>query len=169
MIDDALDRLTERQRECLRLLFDHFKPGEIAEQLGISTDRVNQHLKAARERLGVSRSIDAARILASAERGPSQIVGAQSVGLASGASRSDQAPSSGADRVQEAYAVLAEAHAPYRVEHVMAPSEPLWPVSTSARPFNELRWYQRLGWAVAIALAGTVLAGAMVSLQNAIH
>lgn len=62
-----LDRLSERQRECLRLVHASFEAKEIAARLGISPHTVNQHLRDARTTLGAARSIDAARFLASHE------------------------------------------------------------------------------------------------------
>lgn len=167
MTQDRIDRLTERQRECLRLLFAHYKPGEIATRLGISTDRVNQHLKGARERLGVSRSIDAARLLAEAETPPSHAVGAQDMGLLKAPSPVDD--SDAFDGGDEPVPMLRERHAPYHVEPDLAGIDVPVPLPTRRRPFNELTWYQRLTWGLAIAVGATVLAGAMISLQNAFH
>ena len=144
------------------------KPGQIATELGISPDRVNQLLKSAREKLCVSRSIDAAILLAIAEGNPSYVLGAQNVGVSSGQPIGNQEGSFGEETVQQAMSALAEVHVPF--EHERASEAPLlWPIPTPARPFNGLTWYQKLGWGVAIALGATVLAGAMVSLQNAIH
>lgn len=170
MSTDRINRLTDRQRECLRLLYAHYKPGEIATRLGISTDRVNQHLKAARERLGVSRSIDAARQLAAFENASSHAVGDHAVGLVPHPPTADDEPAFDEGADHGATAVLHEELAPYHVEPDpgLAADLPL-PLPTRRRPFNELSWYQRLAWGVAIALGATVLAGAMVSLQNAIH
>lgn len=168
MTNDAVSRLTERQKQCLRFLHAHLKPGQIATELDVSTDRVNQLLKSAREKLGVSRSIDAAILLATAEGNPSHVLGAQDVGVPSGQPIGDQEGSFGEETVRKAMAALAEAHAPFERERT-AEAPLLWPIPTSARPFNGLTWYQKLGWGVAIALGVTVLAGAMVSLQNAIH
>lgn len=169
MSTDRINRLTDRQRECLRLLYAHYKPGEIATQLGISTDRVNQHLKAARERLGVSRSIEAARLLAAFENTPSQDVGAHAVGLVPNRPTGDEDPAFDEGADHGAAAVLREELAPYHAERDPALAELPLPLPTRRRPFNELTWYQRFAWGVAIALGATVLAGAMVSLQNAIH
>jgi len=169
MSTSPVDRLTERQRECLRLLFAHHKPGQIATELGISTDRVNQILKSAREKLGVSRSIEAAIMLAEAERPLSQNVGDLNVGLSTIGRKEDEAVSSDEETARRTIDTLAEAPTPFHEGHAPTSSPPLWPMPTSDRPFNELTWYQKFGWALAIALAATVLAGAMVSLQNAIH
>lgn len=66
----SIEDLTDGQRQCLRLLYGRLSAKEIAAELGISPDTVNQRLAAARRKLGVSRSIEAARILAAAEGAP---------------------------------------------------------------------------------------------------
>ncbi|TMJ19669.1 MAG: helix-turn-helix transcriptional regulator [Alphaproteobacteria bacterium] len=67
MKPEGLDRLTEKQRECLRLVYAHKETKEIARQLGLSPDGVNQRIKTAMNTLGVSRRRDAAQMLAEAE------------------------------------------------------------------------------------------------------
>jgi DNA-binding CsgD family transcriptional regulator len=64
---DRTARLSEGQRECLRMVFRHMETKEIARELGISPDGVTQRIKTAMRILGVSRRKDAARILAEAE------------------------------------------------------------------------------------------------------
>jgi biotin operon repressor len=48
----GLDRLTERERECLRLVDRHMSSKEIARELGLSKHTVDWHLDKARRRLG---------------------------------------------------------------------------------------------------------------------
>lgn len=67
MKPEGLDRLTDKQRECLRLVYAHMETKEIARILGLSPDGVNQRIKTAMNTLGVSRRRDAAQILAEAE------------------------------------------------------------------------------------------------------
>ena len=57
----AMSRLTDRQRDCLRLLGQGYRIKEIAIRLGNSPETVKQHLAAARKVLQVSTSIEAAR------------------------------------------------------------------------------------------------------------
>lgn len=63
-----LDRLSERQRECLRLVHANLEAKEIAARLGLSPHTVNEHLRDARRVLRVPRSIQAARLLIEHER-----------------------------------------------------------------------------------------------------
>ncbi|MBQ1562226.1 MAG: helix-turn-helix transcriptional regulator [Caulobacter sp.] len=60
---DDLDRLTERERECLRLVDRHMSSKEIARELGLSKHTVDWHLDKARRRLGAADRYDAARRL----------------------------------------------------------------------------------------------------------
>lgn len=64
---DRVARLSEGQRQCLRLVYRHMESKEIARELGISPDGVTQRIKTAMRILGVDRRRDAAQILAEAE------------------------------------------------------------------------------------------------------
>lgn len=66
--DVAIDLLTPRERECLRLVDQHLSSKEIARQLGISKHTVDTHLDKARQRLGVVTRYDAARLMAARDR-----------------------------------------------------------------------------------------------------
>ena len=63
----SVARLNERQKTCLRLYYQGLEAKEIARELGITPNTVNQHLRDARRVLGVARSVQAARLLAEAE------------------------------------------------------------------------------------------------------
>src|SRR3954471_9535190 len=67
MNSDRIERLTDKQRECLRLVYRHMETKEIARVLGLSPDGVTQRIKTAMRTLSVDRRRDAARILAEAE------------------------------------------------------------------------------------------------------
>lgn len=74
----SMFRLTERQRDCLRLLAQGYRIKEIAIQLGNSPETVKQHLAAARKLLNSPSSAQAARTFAIWEReevGPSDVAG----------------------------------------------------------------------------------------------
>ena len=64
---DALSRLTEREKICLRQWLDHKSAKEIAADLGISHHAVEKRLKLARTKLGATSSLEAARMLSQAE------------------------------------------------------------------------------------------------------
>lgn len=63
----SVEELTEGQKECLRLFYARYDAKEIARQLGIAPATVHQRLTAARKKLGVSKSMEAARLLVRAE------------------------------------------------------------------------------------------------------
>jgi DNA-binding CsgD family transcriptional regulator len=67
MESNATARLTEREKECLRRWLDHQTAKEIALDLGISPHAVEKRLKMARTKLGLSSSLQAARLLAEVE------------------------------------------------------------------------------------------------------
>jgi DNA-binding CsgD family transcriptional regulator len=64
---EAINDLSERQKQCLRHLYQNLSVKEIALELGLSPHTVNEHLRQARRTLGVSRSMQAARLLVRAE------------------------------------------------------------------------------------------------------
>lgn len=59
--------LNDRQKQCLRLVYGNLEAKEIALELSLSPHTVNEHLRDARRILGVSRSMQAARLLNDAE------------------------------------------------------------------------------------------------------
>lgn len=63
METSATARLTEREKDCLRRWLRHETAKEIALDLGISPHAVEKRLKMARAKLGVSSSLEAARLL----------------------------------------------------------------------------------------------------------
>jgi len=62
-----LNRLTDKQRECLRLVYAHLSSKEIAPKLGVEPGTVDQYIKAAMRTLGVSDRRAAAKMLAEHE------------------------------------------------------------------------------------------------------
>ena len=78
-----LEQLTERQRDCLRLVLSGHNSKGIARLLGISPLTVDQHLKAAIRILRVSSRGEAARMLAAHESAHPQTSGSQALPIAS--------------------------------------------------------------------------------------
>ena len=60
---DAINRLTAREKEALRAWLEHKTAKQIALELGISHHAVEKRLKMARTKLGVTSSMEAARLL----------------------------------------------------------------------------------------------------------
>ena len=63
MGDNRFDLLTDGQKECLRLFHARWEVKDIARHIGRSPVTVHQRLATARQHLGVSRSVEAARLL----------------------------------------------------------------------------------------------------------
>ena len=78
-MDMPFNRLNQRQRECLRLVYRNLEAKEIARELGLSPHTVVEHLRDARRLLGASRSMHAARMLFEHER--DNRVGSDPVGV----------------------------------------------------------------------------------------
>jgi DNA-binding CsgD family transcriptional regulator len=66
----SVEDLSEVQKDSLRLLYRGYNAKEIARIRGVHPATVHQRLTAARKTLGVSRSMEAARIFAEAEGAP---------------------------------------------------------------------------------------------------
>lgn len=60
--------LSNKERETLRLVTSGLKASSIALELGISVHTVNERLSNARKKLGTTSSLEAARMLAYAEK-----------------------------------------------------------------------------------------------------
>jgi DNA-binding CsgD family transcriptional regulator len=84
----AIARLTEREKDCLRRWLAHQTAKEIALDLGISPHGVEKRLKMARAKLGLSSSLEAARVLAASEG--YQRTGPQAADLPSAPSASEK-------------------------------------------------------------------------------
>jgi DNA-binding CsgD family transcriptional regulator len=63
----ALERLTDREKDCLRRLLRHQTAKEMAIDMGVSPHAIEKRLKMARTKLGVSSSLQASRLLAISE------------------------------------------------------------------------------------------------------
>lgn len=63
MADCVFDRLTDRQKACLRLVRDGFTTKEIAARIGASPDAIDKSIKLAMAKLGTDRRSVAARML----------------------------------------------------------------------------------------------------------
>src|SRR5690606_31064289 len=67
-MQEALARLTDNEKECLRRRLRQQTAKEMALDLGISPHAVEKRLKMARAKLGLSSSLEAARLLVASER-----------------------------------------------------------------------------------------------------
>ncbi|QUT04882.1 helix-turn-helix transcriptional regulator [Sphingobium phenoxybenzoativorans] len=98
---DDIEQLTERQRDCLRLVVSGHNSKGIARLLGISPLTVDQHLKAAIKTLRVSSRGEAARMLAAYENAHPQTSGSQAAPIAQPLLSPIMDPSAGGEGGQE--------------------------------------------------------------------
>jgi DNA-binding CsgD family transcriptional regulator len=155
MNSDRIERLTDKQRECLRLVYAHMETKEIARTLGISPDGVTQRIKTAMRVLDVNRRRDAAQILAEAEglaAYPRRVH--PSWDIASMAEPAMFVPSIEGGRQYEASSVgvMREEQAVFETATSLRPRGiqlplPIW----GGRP-SDLNALRRLGWIFAVRL-----------------
>jgi DNA-binding CsgD family transcriptional regulator len=84
-LTDRIASLSEREREALRLLFAGHDAKSAANALGLSVHTVNERLREARRKLGVSSSREAARLLDAAGAGAPKSLGDKDIGVGDGA------------------------------------------------------------------------------------
>jgi DNA-binding CsgD family transcriptional regulator len=167
MTADRLARLTEKQRVCLRMVYMHMSSKEIARELGIGADAVDQRLKTAMRTLGVESRVDAARLLAEHEGAmtyqrpvyqPSDVV--PDAVLPTLGPRANEgagaAPEPAGTMVREEQATF-EA---LRWKPAATAPIPL-PLEGGAR--NDLGPWQRLAWIASIAIGTAIGFGAFLS------
>ncbi|BBF70947.1 sigma factor-like helix-turn-helix DNA-binding protein [Sphingomonas bisphenolicum] len=181
MSSDRYRRLTEAQRETLRLYHQHLQIKEIAQQLGISESTVNQRLTQCRRIVGASSSRAAARWVAEYEArddicSPSAYSFSAMVSssvLSSGEAVTVMGTDDGSEDSD-----MARDDAPALPASAAPPGRPTpWPLPTAASPKNRLSSWTRLAlvWAVAaglliaaiaLVMLGVGLQEALVSLQH---
>lgn len=165
MVNEAIAKITARQRDCLRLVLQHKQSKEIGRELGISPMTVDNHFRSAIQTLGVSSRLEAALILDAHEREePSQRLTSQPDRIVSPLERPIMAPSApaGGDNREMANA-LREDQVPYMTYRGASTIDFPLPVPTKGKPRNDLTIAQRLFW-IAVLIFGMGLgAGALLS------
>ena len=157
-VAEMVDRLTPRQRECLRLVAQGYVTKEIARRLAISDLRAAKDIDAAMKKLGVSRRIEAARMLADHEqRGVNIIPGAPPPLAGEADGEPFGAGSRGGDPVQ----VFREERAAY--EGSQAPPDLGWPLRRRGSTGNTLNLWQRVIWIVLLCAAALIAFGTLAS------
>ena len=91
----GVDDLTEREREVLRLLLGGHTAKSIAAELDLSVHTVNDYMREARKKLGVSSSREAARILGEQEKTAPQKPAPEQIGMEAAALATDTPKPSG--------------------------------------------------------------------------
>lgn len=167
MKPERIERLTDKQRECLRLVFMHRSSKEIARELGIGVDAVDQRIKTAMRTLDVESRTEAARMLASHEgMGPYQRLVYQmpevvpDLPLPEFAARANE----GAGVVDEPQAMaVREDQAMFQaLQWRPARALPL-PLPFEGEGRNSLTAWQRVAWIVGIAIGVAIGFGAFLT------
>ena len=174
MESDRIEKLTEAQRVCLRMVLMHLSSKDIARELSISPHTVDQRLRMAIQALGVANRFEAARILARYESPNAYQPAYQSavyqsphvaptpvhatVGLSdiTGA-RQDESGFHGSAVREEQIAFRTPVFA------VSGGSFVHLPIPTPGRERNDLSIVQRLGWIVSIAIASALAFGGLLA------
>ncbi len=160
---DRIERLTDKQRQCLRLVYAHKETKEIARILGLSPDGVTQRIKGAMKTLGVDRRRDAAQLLAEAEGlGTYPPLVHLSRDIASAPDPVMLAPSTegGRQSVFSGGAMREDQAAFVAMSSTRGPALPL-PIG-GARP-NDVGLMTRLAWVAGIAIGIALAFGALVA------
>jgi DNA-binding CsgD family transcriptional regulator len=149
MSRDRLTRLTEGQRDVLRMVDRHMETKEIARALGISPDGVNQRVKAAMRILGVNKRRDAALMLAEAEGGdayPPQVYPPRDIAF--GSDPATFAPSTGNGREMEPVSsgTMREEQAAFGAVPQFRSRRFRLPLPVGGNRPGDLNALQRLGW-----------------------
>jgi DNA-binding CsgD family transcriptional regulator len=156
-----LDKLSEGQKACLRLVARHFGSKEIARQLGISPHTVDQRIKVAMGILGAASRFEAARQLADHEQaGVSQPLVYQASDMAGLASNPPDLPSSDHSEAQQPEMVLREYQAPYAALPLSGPGTPN---QARDRPSSELTPLHKLAAIAGIAIGSAFAFGAILA------
>ena len=142
--DDRLATLTDAEREVLRLYLAHSDAKLIGRAIDRSVHAVDMRLRSARRKLGVTRSLDAALILARAEGDAAYATVEIRASVAGG-----DAPESDIPAPENGWASLL-------------------PFPTKGRPWNDLPPWARLAWIAIGMLAVTISSLATVGIAESL-
>lgn len=94
-MDEPIDALTEKEKQTLRLIGRGHDAKSAARALNLSVHTINERLRAARRKLDVTSSREAARVLLKAERGTPENLVSMQLGEATRAPSVDKEPQPG--------------------------------------------------------------------------
>lgn len=164
--------LTERERECLRLVYQHKQSKDIARLFGLSKRTVDGYLDSARAKLGVANRIEAATLFHVHETGYGEDEAApyritcdpirvsESVDFATFASSPEPEREPG-----EAFrgVHVGEERAAFDHFSLTPPATFDWPFRTARRPHNDLTIWQRGMWSLIILFGLLVGTGLLIN------
>lgn len=91
-MDEGFDALSEKEKETLRLILRGHDAKSMARELSLSVHTINDRLRAARRKLGVTSSKEAARLVHEREGETRQFLADKDLGDASGDTGADPSP-----------------------------------------------------------------------------
>lgn len=146
-----IESLTEAEREVLRLILVHSDAKLIGRAIDRSVHAVDQRLRSARRKLGVSRSLDAAMLLARAEGGPTVTPAFVTY-----------------EPVELRHSVAVPMPPPPAIPVAEGGWEHSLPFPTKGRPWNALPPIVRLAWIAAGMVAVSISSLAIVAMAEAL-
>jgi DNA-binding CsgD family transcriptional regulator len=152
MDSDRIERLTDKQRACLRLVYAHMSSKEIAPRLGVEPGTVDQYVKAAMRILGVSERRAAARMLAEHEAIPAQPLVYQPLDLDAPAETLMFGASTEERRETAFSEAMREERAVFQVLPTTAPDRIPLPLPIRGGKPSDLSKVKRLGWILILIL-----------------
>lgn len=162
MDQNLVARLSEGQRECLRMVYRHMETKEIARVLGISPDGVTQRIKTAMRILGVDRRRDAALLLAQhegTEPYPPLVYPPRDIAIAP--DPATFAPTTESER-PSGFSGEAMREDQAAFEAVPLARQPALPLPIGGARPNDVGWGKRLAWIVGITIGIALAFGALI-------
>lgn len=158
MTDERFTRLTDGQRDCLRYVLRGYQIKEIGRALGISPSTVNQRLERARNAIGASSSLAAARILAEHEGWPEiwiRAAGYENPLSAARPTTSSEVATNGS--VTDDATRHTSKSEPQAGRTPSPRSSIKWPFPSAGRPDNDLTTFYRMAWVLPVAILSLAL------------
>lgn len=169
---ERIEKLSEGQRICLRLVFRHMSSKQIARALEISRHTVDQRVARACNTLGVSTRVDAARMVAEYERlNPYEPIIYDTSHIADPARVGSELPRfnyGAADEDLGKPLCLSDNEATYDAFGVSGLLSRRLPLPQYQGAQNDLSVNQRLTWAALIWAASILVMGALIAALEAL-
>ena len=163
MEPDRLARLTDKQRECLRLVYAHLSSKEIAPRLGVEPGTVDQYIKAAMRILGVADRRLAAKLLAEHESKSGQPLVYQSLDIAPAGDPAKLGPSTGGEFEATSGEAMREDRAMFDVHPTPSLDSLKLPLPIGKRKPSDLSPLVRLGWILVLLVLIALAFGVFVT------
>jgi len=160
---DRIERLTEKQRECLRLVYAHLSSKEIAPRLGIEPGTVDQYIKAAMRTLGVADRRAAARMLAEHDAKADQPLVYQPLDIAPAGDSAMFGSSTGGQRQAAFDEAMREDRAVFHVLPTPSRDSLKLPLPIGETKPSDLGPLLRLGWIVALLILIALAFGVFIT------